>query len=112
MKDVIVNACFFESQNDGLSAPIPVRPRFRCNIVFDNVPALSKYSYACRIAVDYYGKEIFPGEKIEGLVLNFMSSDEVTSHVSPGVSFSFWRGKVFGIGQVVSIRETELPREF
>lgn len=106
MKDFVVNVSFFGVQNGGFVNLIPLRPRFRCNAVFSGIDELSDIYYHCRIAVDYYGKEIYSWDRVEGLILNFLSFEKVSLYVFPGVRFSLWRGRFFAEGEIILIRDS------
>ncbi|GKT26119.1 hypothetical protein [Acidovorax sp. SUPP3334] len=102
MKRIFAKINLFSNFDGGRSQAIPAM-NFGCPVFFENIPALSKHGYDCRLLMSEYGQSISPGEIAEPVPIIFLSQDEVLLHVKVGAQFSLWEGKKIGVGEILKI---------
>lgn len=100
---VIADLNFFPTVNGGRQKAIPPNIKFGCPVFFENIKELSAHAYDCRIAVDIYGKTIFPGDEVKGIILSFLSPEKVLPFIFPGATFNLWEMGIIAKGVVTSL---------
>jgi hypothetical protein len=102
MKRVKSKIYFKKAEDGGRSEAIPLI-KFGCPVFFENIPALSRHGYDCRLLIGEYGREIFPGDFINEIAMIFLSEDEVVLNINIGARFTLWEGKIIASGEVLRI---------
>jgi hypothetical protein len=61
---------------------------------------LAEHGYDCRLLVQHYGKEIYPGETVQEIQIAFLSANDVFSHIKKGAKFDLWESRKIGEGEI------------
>lgn len=96
--DIVADIKLLSTNEGGRTLPLPL-PWFGC-------PMKIKDEYFdCRI---YYDAPIYPGDKVEGVHVRFLSTKTVLSLLNVGFEFTLWEQKTIASGVVTEINPLSL----
>ena len=103
MKTVHASLTLLTTAEGGRHLPIMSVRDFSCPVFFEDVPALAKHGYDCRLLVGRLRSEIYLGETVQDIQIAFLSPDDVLPHIRSGTRFYLWEGRRIGVGEVTSV---------